>query len=525
MQNERIALPSPPAQIERVPVRDGVLVADGYGIKVIVRNGQLVVADGIGRDRRESRFSRATCGIKRVVVLGGTGYITLEAVRWLADIGACLVQVDRDGRLLGVSASSGRDDARLRRAQALAGTNAVGSDIARCLLKWKVEGQLRNLDRLNASDDVRAAISLALAALVSGTNAVELMATESAAAVAYWEAWSEVPVGFARTDQARVPDHWRTFGRRASPLTGNPRLAANPANAMLNYLYAILEAECRIACLTVGLDPGLGVLHADQRNRDSMALDIMEAIRPEVDRRVLDLLESHFFRMKDFHETRQGSCRVLVPLTHHLSGSAPALRASVGPIAEAVARMVVEEQGARTTVPTPITQQKRSAGRDAVRKRAARPVAARRPSLPNGCRSCGVVLAPGRLMCDECLPAVKKQALGEASTRANDRLAQLRAEGKDPAHGGEVARKRGATNAKHVAEARAFDRSADTRPDPETFRRDVLPGLQPVPVRKMAAATGLTRGYCSMIRRGLAVPHARHWAALRALVLTARVES
>jgi CRISPR-associated endonuclease Cas1 len=520
MQKERIAPPSPPAQIERVPVRDGVLVADGYGIKVTVRNGRLVVSDGIGRDRRESRFSRATCGIKRVVVLGGTGYVTLEAVRWLADIGACLVQVDRDGRLLGVAATSGRDDARLRRAQALAGTNAVGSGIARYLLRWKVEGQLRNLDRLNATDDVRAAIASSLVALGGGTNPVELMVVESAAAIAYWEAWSEVPVGFVRTDQARVPDHWRSFGRRASPLTGNPRLAANPANAVLNYLYAILEAECRIACLAVGLDPGLGVLHADQRNRDSMALDIMEAVRPEVDRRVLDLVEGHAFRKKDFHETRQGACRVLAPLTHHLSEMAPVLRASVGPIAEAVARMVVEEQGARTTVPTPITQRKRSAGRDAVRKGAARPAAVRPASLPNGCQSCGVVLAPGRILCDECLPEVKNEALAEASTRANDRLAQLRAAGRDPAHGGEVGRKRGATNARHVAEARAFDRTADEPADPEIFRREVLPSLQTVPVRKLAAATGLTRGYCSMIRRGLAVPHARHWGVLRSIVET-----
>jgi hypothetical protein len=85
-------------------------------------------------------------------------------------------------------------------------------------------------------------------------------------------------VDFLRADLLNVPDHWRTFGKRASPLTGNPRLAANPPNSILNYLYAILEAECRIACLAVGLDPGLGVLYADQRNRDSMALDLMVGV-------------------------------------------------------------------------------------------------------------------------------------------------------------------------------------------------------------------------------------------------------
>jgi hypothetical protein len=64
---------------------------------------------------------------------------------------------------------------------------------------------------------------------------------------------------------------------RGSLLTSSPRLAIKPANAILNYLYAILEAETRLACLTLGLDPGLGIVHADHRDRDSFALDLMEA--------------------------------------------------------------------------------------------------------------------------------------------------------------------------------------------------------------------------------------------------------
>ena len=53
------------------------------------------------------------------------------------------------------------------------------------------------------------------------------------------------------------------FGARVSPLTGSPRLAATPPNAILNYLYALLESEARLAAAALGLDPGLGVLHVD----------------------------------------------------------------------------------------------------------------------------------------------------------------------------------------------------------------------------------------------------------------------
>ena len=41
------------------------------------------------------------------------------------------------------------------------------------------------------------------------------------------------------------------------------RKAERPVNAMLNYLYALVEAEAILACRTVGLDAGLGIVHAD----------------------------------------------------------------------------------------------------------------------------------------------------------------------------------------------------------------------------------------------------------------------
>lgn len=44
---------------------------------------------------------------------------------------------------------------------------------------------------------------------------------------------------------------------------------------MLNYLYAMLEAETRFAASTLGLDPGIGVMHVDVPYRDSLALDLM----------------------------------------------------------------------------------------------------------------------------------------------------------------------------------------------------------------------------------------------------------
>lgn len=53
------------------------------------------------------------------------------------------------------------------------------------------------------------------------------------------------------------------------------------------------------------------------------------------------------------------------------------------------------------------------------------------------------------------------------------------------------------------------------RPDPAVFTRDILPIIRDVPLRKLQVATGLSIRYCSFIRRGVRVPHPRHWEKFR----------
>src|SRR5204862_8354320 len=69
----------------------------------------------------------------------------------------------------------------------------------------------------------------------------EPLSIEAKAALAYWSAWSTLTIQYPRADLSRVPEHWQIFGARVSALTGSPRLAVNPPNAVLNYLYSVLE--------------------------------------------------------------------------------------------------------------------------------------------------------------------------------------------------------------------------------------------------------------------------------------------
>ena len=171
------------------------------------------------------------------------------------------------------------------------------------------------------------------------------------------------PILFPRKDTSRIPSHWLTFGPRHSPLTGGPRLSVNPANSLLNYTNAVAESECRLAACACGLDPALGVLHSDTANRDSLALDLIETIRPAIEAWILDWLIREPLRRSDFVETANGNCRLSSSLCSKLSETAPTWGKLVAPWAEYVAHSLRGGHASRpqTTrrLATPLTQNNR----------------------------------------------------------------------------------------------------------------------------------------------------------------------
>jgi CRISPR-associated endonuclease Cas1 len=503
-----------PAALRR---KGKVVVVDGFGVSVRIDRGRLLVCDGSGRQHRERRFSKAKHGIARLVVLSGTGSVSLAALRWCSDLGIPVLVVDRDGRILSLS-GSGTPDARLRRAQAFALTNPAGLEIARYLLGEKLRGQEALLGRLTQDGGTLAAFAEAADRLQRGSAMNELLFAERDAALAYWFAWHDVPVRFRASDAARVPEHWLRFGSRGSPLAPAPRSAVTPANAILNYLYALLEAETTTACLTVGLDPSLGLVHADYRGRDSLALDLMEAVRPQVDAYVLELLERRTFRASDFFETRQGVCRLLPPFSHELAATLPGWAKLVAPVAERVAAMLTGAPGARIDrVPTPLTNANRHAGREAMRRRPRPALPAKPPKPPATCRACGGELPhPKRVYCNDCLPEYEREQFEQRFSGSGMRkLAALAAEGQDPTHGGQAAKRRGQTIAQRKQAIREWEQQFGKVVDLTVFEREILPLIREVPLRRLVEATRLSLRYCSQIRRGEKVPHPRHWQALR----------
>jgi CRISPR-associated protein Cas1 len=79
-------------------------------------------------------------------------------------------------------------------------------------------------------------------------------------------------------------------------------------NALLSFVYTLLVHDVQSAIESVGLDPAVGFLHRDRPGRPSLALDLMEELRPWfADRIVLSLINLRQIGPGDFHETESGA--------------------------------------------------------------------------------------------------------------------------------------------------------------------------------------------------------------------------
>ena len=83
-------------------------------------------------------------------------------------------------------------------------------------------------------------------------------------------------------------------------------------NALLSFLYAVLGHDCRSALEAHGLDPQVGFLHADRPGRASLALDLMEELRPVLaDRLALTLINRRQLAADDFVVEEAGAVRLV----------------------------------------------------------------------------------------------------------------------------------------------------------------------------------------------------------------------
>lgn len=495
------------------PRSHGVVVLAGYGIRVSIDRGHLILEDGICDDRRAGRFPRVHHGLQRVIVIGADGFISLAALRWMADQNISFLMLERDGSVLLCTSPVAASDTRLRRAQACAQHSPSAVDIVRELIRMKLAGQeelvREKLHNAAAADSIARFNSQLEAA--STIDAIRFV--ESHGAGIYWTAWQAVEVEFPKSDLPRVPNHWKTFGTRRSPISGTSRRAPNPVNAILNYLYTLLESETRLAITALGMDPGFGLLHVDHSTRDSLVYDLMEPVRTHIEAYVLDWITRSPLKRSWFFEQRDGTCRLMADLTVQLSQTTRTWSHAVAPHVEWFAQALSANASdtARVKAPgTRLTQRKRYEGQGSE-------VPQLEPShrQHSCCVDCGAVTNPGTRRCPDCVPE-----------EAGRRLAAASAKGRIAANTPEA---QALKSAKMLAHREAI---ANWNPaelpewlDEQFFLTKIQPALSRVRKQVIADALGINITVAYKYANGTRIPHKRHWMRLAELVgVTGSVE-
>ena len=132
-----------------------------------------------------------------------------------------------------------------------------------------------------------------LAQVKETTSLEELRGLEGVGASAYFGVFDEMILG----DKEAFFFHGRS---RRPPL--------DAVNAMLSFAYSLLAHDCASALESVGLDSYVGFLHRDRPGRTSLALDLMEELRPcMADRFVLTLINNRQVKVSDFLYMESGA--------------------------------------------------------------------------------------------------------------------------------------------------------------------------------------------------------------------------
>ncbi len=271
------------------------VTTEGAGLR---KDGENVVVEIEGAER-----ARVPLHMLGSLVVFGAIWLSPPLMQACAAAGIGIVLLDRAGRFQARIEGPVSGNVLLRRAQYRAADQPEG--IVRSLISGKIGNQravlMRALRDQPGGDAalVEAAerLGLILRRVALGTGDVDaLRGCEGEAAAIYFGVFDRL----IRSSEPAM----RFAGRSRRP-------PLDAVNALLSFLYTLLTHDCRSAAEGVGLDPAVGFLHRERPGRPSLALDLMEELRPIMaDRLALSLINRRQVGPGDF-EARDGGAVLL----------------------------------------------------------------------------------------------------------------------------------------------------------------------------------------------------------------------
>jgi len=231
-----------------------------------------------------------TKDLDQIVIMGNIS-ITTQAIKFLLKKRIDVVFTTIDGRYLGRLVSELGKNIELRKEQFKA---SFDDDFKLMLAKdivfskvYNMRQVLRKLNYYHKKDEVVKNLhnlTLMLKKVEEVSNSDELLGLEGVATNIYFSCFDFL-----------ITNENLKFGKR----TRRPPL--NEFNALLSFSYTLLMNVVRGMINICGLDPYLGVYHADSYGKPSLVLDLMEEFRPvAVDYLIINSVNKSVFNKDDF---------------------------------------------------------------------------------------------------------------------------------------------------------------------------------------------------------------------------------
>lgn len=275
----------------------------------LAKDGQAVAVRGKDDNGNRKTLLRVPVhNLGGVVAFGRVG-VSPALMRLCCESGVSITLLSEHGRLQGRIVGFTPGNVLLRREQyrraddpnhtAAVARHLIAGKVANC--RSVLMRHLRDNPAGSGGDDIRR-VAKRLAAIGGQVVKDSTLATDSIrglegeASAAYFGVF-----GFLVVKQSE------TF-----PFPGRSRRPPmDPLNALLSFFYAMLAGDARSACEACGLDSQVGFLHRDRPGRPSLALDLMEELRPVLcDRLALSLINRRQVSADDFEQAGSGGVRL-----------------------------------------------------------------------------------------------------------------------------------------------------------------------------------------------------------------------